>query len=448
MLGLDILKFVNTHLRTNLALAWPLAINVLLVQSMLMIDTLLVAPLGEVPVAAMGIAAAILAFALGIELAIGNGIQLLVGRAYGANKSADLVVAFWVGLFVNLFTAVAFFAILSGFDDDIVAALTSNPAVEQRVLSYLGITKYIVIITAFTQVCTAFYNGRGDTKVTLKGYLIEIPLNAILSYFLIYGVGGNAGLGLEGAALGSLTAVFLRATYFTGVLLLDKRVHLRYPRGRPLHAEMGPQLAEILPIAANFFVLFIGASVYQLLFAQLALSSFVAITLIFPWLRIGTQVISAWAQASAINISQALGNNTTQHLAAFVSVCIRTALGLSLAVAVLFFIFSQFIQFIYPNIEPATYAALSVIAPLYILLPIVRGYNSVSANILRALGESKRVLKLHFVTQWLISLPVCAVLILYCDVSLFWAFAIMPIEELLKTFHFYRYTRMKLDSEY
>ena len=81
----------NTYIRKNIALAWPLAVNALLVQSMLMIDTLLVAPLGDLPVAAMGIATVIVAFVLGIQIAIGNGIQLLVGRAFGANSHVILL---------------------------------------------------------------------------------------------------------------------------------------------------------------------------------------------------------------------------------------------------------------------------------------------------------------------------------------------------------------------
>lgn len=445
-----ILTNTKTQLQKNLALAWPLAVNVLLVQSMLMIDTLLVAPLGELPVAAMGIATAILMFALGIELAIGNGIQLLVGKAYGSKRQADIAVAFWVGLFVNVSTALFFFAALVFCGPEMVAALTDNAVIETKVLSYLAITKYIVLFTGFTQVCTAFYNGCGNTKITLKGFVIEVPVNAVLSYVLIYGLGAYNGLGFEGAAWGSLAAVFLRTAYFFVVLKLDNTVDLSYPQERPFRAEMRPQMAEIFPVAANFFVLFIGASVYQLLFAQLTLSSFVAITLIFPWLRIGTQFVSSWAQASAINISQTLGRSSVreeaQHLKEFVSACTRTALVLSLVVAALFFLLSQFIHLVYPNIEPETYSALAIIAPLYILLPIVRGYNALSGNILRALGETSRVLKLNFVVQWMISLPACALLILYFDVSLFWAFAMMPIEELLKTYHFFRYTQMKLSS--
>ena len=436
----------KTYLRKNLSLAWPLAINVLLVQSMLMIDTVLVAPLGEIPVAAMGIATAILAFALGVELAIGNGIQLLVGRAYGSKKQADLIVAFWVGLFINITTSLFFFFAVVFFGAEMVGALTDNADIERRVLSYLSITKYIILFTGFTQVCTAFYNGCGNTKITLKGFMFEIPINAILSYFLIYGIGSFNGLGLEGAAWGSLIAVSLRTIYFYVVLKLDNNVNLTYPQQRPFRVEMHPQAAEIFPIAANFFVLFIGASVYQLLYAQLDLSSFVAITLIFPWLRIGTQMVSAWSNASAINISQALGQNETQHLRPFISACTKATIALSLFVAVLFFLLSQFVHIIYPNVEAETYSALAIIAPVYILLPIIRGYNSLAGNILRALGESTRILKLHFITQWVISLPVCAVLILYFNVPVFWAFAMMLIEEILKTYHFHHYTQMKMQE--
>ncbi|MEP1386099.1 MAG: MATE family efflux transporter, partial [Paraglaciecola sp.] len=82
-------------------MAWPLAFNALLVQSMLLIDTFLVAPLGEHPVAAMGIAATIIAFVLGIEIAIGNGVQLLVGRAFGSKSQEDLAIAYRSGLVIN-----------------------------------------------------------------------------------------------------------------------------------------------------------------------------------------------------------------------------------------------------------------------------------------------------------------------------------------------------------
>jgi putative MATE family efflux protein len=408
---------------------------------MLMIDTLLVAPLGELPVAAMGIATTIVAFVLGIEIAIGNGIQLLVGRAFGSNNQSDLAVAYWSGLLINISTSFVFLFILTFFGTELLGFITDDAELARLAETYISITKYIVVLTAYTQVCTAFCNGRGNTKVPLKGFMLELPVNAFLSYFLINGFAGYEGLGVEGAAWGSLVAVFLRSVFLYFALKTDNKVDLTYPRHRHFWSEIWPQYAEIYPIAANFFVLSIGATVYQLLFAQLELFSFVAITLIFPWVRAGTQFPNAWAQASAISISQALGQKEIQNLKAFISSCTQVGMIISIIVAVLFFILSQCIQFIYPDIDPDTHLALMIIAPLYIVLPIIRAYNTVAGNILRALGNSNLVLKIHFVTQWAISLPVCAVLVLYFEVSIFWAFAMIPIEELLKTIPFYRYKK-------
>ncbi|MEP4099466.1 MATE family efflux transporter [Paraglaciecola sp.] len=425
-------------------MAWPLAFNALLVQSMLMIDTFLVAPLGELPVAAMGIATTIIAFVLGIEIAIGNGIQLLVGRAFGSKSQEDLSIAYWSGLVINITTSCVFLFTLTIFDTELIAMITDDMALASLVETYIAITKYIILITAYTQVCAALCNGCGKTRMPLQGFMLELPINALLSYFLINGFADRAGLGVEGAAWGSLLAVCIRAIYLYLALKMDTDVDLSYPKYRKLSDEIRLQFAEIYPIAANFFVLSIGATIYQLLFAQLDLFSFVAITLIFPWLRAGTQFPNSWAQALAISISQALGQKDTNNLNSFVTQATRVGLLISFVIALLFFALSQCIQTVYPNIDANTYTALMTIAPLYIVLPIIRAYNTVAGNILRALGNSNLVLKIHFITQWLVSLPICAILILYFDISIFWAFAILPIEELLKTFSFYRYKKFHM----
>jgi putative MATE family efflux protein len=438
----------NTYIRNNFSLAWPLAFNALLVQSMLMIDTLLVAPLGELQVAAMGIATIIVSFVFGMQIAISNGVQLLIGRAFGSKNQEDLAVAYWSGLFICVATSLVFFFVLTFFGTELTDIITDDKNLAKLVEKYISITKYIVLITAYTQVCTAFLNGYGKTQIPLKGFMIELPVNALLSYLLINGVYEYEGLGVIGAAWGSLIAVLLRATFLYLALNREQTINLTYPKSRLFWAEIKPQYAEIYPIAANYFVLFSGAVVYQLLFAQLELAAFVAITLIFPWLRAGTQFPNSWAHATAISISQALGQalgqKNTKDLKLFITNCTRVGMMISLIIAGLMFILSQYIQFVYPDIEFETQQALIIIAPLYIILPIIRAYNTVAGNILRAFGNSNLVLKIHFITQWVISLPICALLVLYFDVSIFWAFAMIPIEELLKTIPFYRLKKLHL----
>jgi len=406
-----------------------------------MIDTLLVAPLGELAVAAMGIATVIVTFVLGVEIAIGNGIQMLVARVHGSNNQLGIAITFWCGLIINVCTALVFLLLLSIFSPQLLALITDNKELATQTESYLAITKYLVLLTAYTQVSTALFNGCGNTKLPLLSFMIELPFNAVLSYVLINGVADWTGLGLEGAAWGSVCAVVLRAVFLHVALLRNKSIDLSYPQHSALFSELPKQFAEIYPIAANFLILSIGATVYQLLFAQLNLFSFVAITLIFPWIRAGTQFPNAWAQASAISISKALGQNKQSDIKVFVPNSTQVGMLISICIAGLFYVLSQCILWVYPDIEPQTLQALALIAPLYIVLPIIRAYNTVAGNSLRALGYSNLVLKIHFITQWAIALPLCALLIVQFNVSIFWAFAILPLEELLKTLPFYIYKK-------
>ena len=440
----------QSYVKKNLSLAWPLALNGLLMQSMLMIDTLLVSPLGEIPLAAMGISTAIVAAILGIQMALANGTQLVLSRAVGAGNQASLSKGLWSGMFINGSVALLFWVLLTFFDLPLIAALTDNVSLHQEISDYLNISKYIILFTAITQVMIALFNGLGKTKIPFKGYLIELPMNALFSYVLIHGYSFSegmtlTGLGVQGAAIGSIIAITVRMIYLGLYVYIDPDLMLTTPRRDiSMLRNIRSHFIEIFPIAANVTILLIGATVYQLLYSQLDINAYVAITLVMPWIRAGTQFIAAWSHSSAITISQAIGSKKMDDLTKNVDTSIDIAVIISAICAVLFAVMSFFMVDIYPELDDTTYQALAVIAPLYIFLPIVRGYNTVHGNILRAVGKTTAVFKINFTGQWIISIPLCAFIILGLDASIFWAFAIQPFEEVVKALPFRQLARKSL----
>ncbi len=428
------------YVRENLSLAWPLALNALLMQSMLIIDTLLVSPLGEFPLAALGIATTIIAFFLGVQFAIGNGTQLVVGRIAGAGNRQGLHAALGNGVLISFSAAVVFVVVIWIFGESLIAALSSDEQIREHADAYLAIAKYVFLVNAVSQTLTVFLNGQSDTKTTFKVYLIEVPVNALVSYLLIYGVQSLSfeGLGVSGAALGSLLAVCFRLSALS--VSVVRRPVMKGFRLSDRFTTPGirSHLNEIVPIATNYVVLSLGVMVYQLLFSQLDLYSYVAVTLIFPWLRIATQSIVAWAQANSISITQAIGSGNSADVRTIVKSCIRVGFIMACFVCLALFGLSQAVPAIYPKVEGQTLAAMASIAPLYILLPLVRTYNTIAGNSLRAMGKSVQVLKVHFFTQWLVVLPLCALFVLYFELPLFWAFALLPAEEIIKAVPFYR----------
>ncbi|MGZ9899264.1 MATE family efflux transporter [Shewanella gaetbuli] len=439
---------LSPYVRRNISLAWPLALNALLMQSMLMIDTLLVSPLGEIPLAAMGIATTIVAFIMGIQMALANGSQLVMSRAVGSQNSLSLAKACWSGMSINFAVAFIFWILLVVFEQPLVNLITDNPQLQVEVIRYLSVAKYVVLLNAITQVCIALFNGLGKTKIPFKGYLIELPINACLSYVFIYGTAVTPELGVVGAAVGSLAAIFVRFVYLALCVKtlpdLDLKLKVDVPEGLN---NIRKHFVEIFPVAANVTMLSIGVSVYQLLYSQLSINAYVAITLVLPWMRAGGQFITAWAHSSAITISQAIGSKQLADLEENVNVSIKLAVLISIVTMIFFFVLSFFIADIYPDMKAETYQALAIIAPIYIFLPLVRGYNTVHGHVLRAMGHTTAVFKINFTGQWVISIPLCALLILYFDASIFWAFAIQPFEEIIKAYPF-RYLARKAVKEF
>ncbi|MDO6620762.1 MATE family efflux transporter [Shewanella sp. 6_MG-2023] len=440
----------QSYVKKNLSLAWPLALNGLLMQSMLMIDTLLVSPLGEIPLAAMGIATAIVAAILGIQMALANGTQLVLSRAVGSGNKQTLSKAFWAGMMINCSVGLLFWILLTLFDRPLIGLLTDNVLLQQEIASYLVISKYIILYTALTQVMIALFNGLGRTKIPFKGYLIELPINAVLSYLLIHGYQFSdtiaiEAMGVQGAALGSIIAISVRLMYLGSYMKFSPVIEITLPdKNTSMSRNIRLHFIEIFPIAANVTMLMIGVTVYQLLYSQLDINAYVAITLVMPWIKAGTQFIAAWSHSSAITISQAIGSNKMDDLSKNVDTSIDIAVVISVICAMLFGLMSIFIADIYPHLDAATYQALAVIAPLYIFLPIVRGYNTVHGNILRAVGKTTAVFKINFTGQWVISIPLCALIILVFDGSIFWAFAIQPFEEVVKALPFRQLARKSL----
>ncbi|MCA0936937.1 MATE family efflux transporter [Vibrio alginolyticus] len=437
----------QSYIRKNLSLAWPLALNALLMQSMLMIDTFLVTPLGEVSLAAMGIATTVISFVLGIQMALANGSQLVLSRAVGSGKSFSLNKGFWAGLIINVCVAIIFWTLLAAFDDALISYLTDNKLLYAETQRYIGVAKYIIIFNAITQVMIALFNALGRTKVPFKGYLIELPINVAMSYMLIHGVFSFEGIGVQGAAAGSLVAIALRLLYLTMCIKVDDSIVLSMNRlDASLKSNILNHFKEIFPVAANVTMLQTGATIYMLLYSQLTLNAYVAMTIVMPWIKAGAQFITAWAHSSAITISQAIGSRQMDELRKNVDISIDMSVTISIVSAVLFFALSFVLPDLYPDLAPDTYLALSAIAPLYIFLPVVRGYNTAHGHILRALGKTTEVFKINFTGQWIISIPLCALAILYLDLSIFWAFAVMPFEEVVKAWPFRHLARKALNE--
>lgn len=204
-------------------------------------------------------------------------------------------------------------------------------------------------------------------------------------------------------------------------------------------------LDEVIPIVANFIVLLSGQLVLQALFAQLSVSSYAAITLILPWIQIGSLFVNSWAQSSTIIVSQSLGQKNYRAIPDFVNQSKLVATAMSLLMVLGFYLFSLSLPYLYANLTAETIAALAMIAPCYIFIPIFRTNNMFCGNMIRAMGESYLIVRINIITLLCISIPICALLI-HLGAPLFMVFGIIIFDEMLKFYFFQRTLTNKLNQ--
>jgi len=442
---LTMLLISTENFKKNAALAWPLALNAILVQSMVLIDLMMIAPLGEIPVNALGIAAAIIAFFIGTQFALANGTQMLIARAVGGENQSRLIDAIVIGGLINITFTLAIFLFIAVSGGSLLVLVVDDLRVRADVSAYIEVSMWMLLASSITQVIIAYFNGSGRTRIPLYGFVIEMPINIALSLVLIYGLWGFPELGIKGAAIGSLIAVLIRAAYLIICMQRDRIPNLLEGMRKLKRGNIKAHLTETMPIAANHVVLAGGMMMYQLLFAQLGVYAYAAIALVMPWIRLGSHFTNAWSQATVIHISQYRGRGETHLIPLFLQQTVRVTLIAAVLLCLAFALLNLILPWLYPAMDERTLVALSVIAPVYVLRPLNQAFNTFCGHTLRALGESVQVLKLHIIVQWLICLPILAVLI-YIQAPLIYAFSVILLEEGLKTLSFRRQLKRKMSQ--
>ncbi|MBT5876424.1 MAG: hypothetical protein HOH43_23575, partial [Candidatus Latescibacteria bacterium] len=203
-------------------LAYPIILANMSETLMGVVDTYMVAQLGKVEVAAVGLGSMMAWLFYLPFLGLAMGVNTFVSQSFGAKRFLECGRMTWQGLHVavvagiiitlSLFLAPWLFELAK---PSARVQLLGTQYMQYRLLDGLGLTIGMTI--------ASFLRGIGDTRTPMKiGIAINL-INILLNYGLIYGNFGLPRMGVEGSALGSAIAglsggamyliLFFRARY-------------------------------------------------------------------------------------------------------------------------------------------------------------------------------------------------------------------------------------------
>ena len=421
-------------------MAWPLALKMIMLHGIVVIDALLVSPLGETALAALGLAGAVAGLVLGSLGAFSQATQIRLAQAFGADSEIRLKTGFYCGLIINLAVACIGLVLVLILGEPIISGLAHSEQVATQSLRYLYVFVIVFFAEGISQCIGSYFNGCGKTRIPFFSYLISLPINVGVSLVLIHGLFGLPALGVLGAALGTVVAVMIRVLYMGGAFWHDTGAFqkvLQWSDGT-LVPSIKAHLRFAWPIAGTFVSITIGNQVCVLIYANLSIYEFAAMTLIMPWVQVAGTVGMSWAQATGIIVAQLLGRMVTgAELDRFLGRAFKGALIAAGCVAVIYGVVCLGSAWIYSGLDGQTRTALLSFLPILLILPFPKGSNAICGQTLRAAGDTVYVMTLFIVSQWAVKVPATALLILVFEAPVFWVFSLFLVDELVKfpSFH-------------
>ncbi len=427
--------YAAPNTKTVFDMAWPLAVKAVMLHGIVVIDAYLVSSLGENALAAMGLASALAGMLLAFLFAFSSATQIRIAQGFGTSETRRLKSGVASGLTVNLTASGVGLILIWVFAERIITSLAHTPEIAADALSYLLVLSVLFIGEAFSQCLGSFFNGCGKTRIPLYSYALSLPINIVVSILLIHGLFGFPELGLVGAAVGSSIAAVIRVTFLAAVFYKTESATLLEPgwQNGSFPAALKRHLVFSLPIVATFVSAGISNQICMLLYANLSVVEFAAMTLILPWIMVAGTIGMSWAQSTGIIIAQMLGGRADSDLLdAFLGNAWRGVFVAAGLVAGIYLTVCLLADSIYSGLQADTTAALLGFIPVLLLLPFPKSSNAICGNTLRAAGDTVYVMYLFVGTQWLFKVSLTALLTLYLDVGVTWIIAVLLIEEIVK----------------
>ncbi len=257
-------------------IAWPSALEALLVATIGAVDTMMVGTLGKDAINAVGITNQPKFVLLAMIFSLNTGITAVTARRKGQNNQKEANRTIRAGII--LCTAISLLVSLLGYlyAKPILLLAGAQKSYLSDAMIYFRVLMFSIPFTALNLTINAAQRGCGKTRISLITNVISNVINIIFNYLLINGIGSFPQLGVKGAAIATAMGAFV-AFCISLITLFNRNGYLsfHYKAGWYLHKKL---LQPIFKVSSSAFVeqvfLRIGFLAYAAIIARLGTTEF------------------------------------------------------------------------------------------------------------------------------------------------------------------------------
>ena len=251
-------------------IAVPVALQNLLTTTGSMVDTMMIASLGQTEVGAVGLCAQFSSLMFSGYWGFVGGGMLFFSQYWGAKDDDGINRSYGLTLSCMMSVGFLFFLLAVCFPETVMRLYTDKESIQRIGVEYLRIAGFGYPLMVFSMAMAALLRCTGRVRIPLWGSIAGVFTNIALNWVLIFGHLGLPAMGVRGAALATVfaqavncTVILVAARRSGHAYLLAVRRHFRWSR-RFVQAY----LKKCFPILCNEVLIGVGNMVINIVLGR------------------------------------------------------------------------------------------------------------------------------------------------------------------------------------
>lgn len=251
-------------------IAIPVALQNLLTTTGSMVDTMMIASLGQTEVGAVGLCAQFSSLMFSGYWGFVGGGMLFFSQYWGTKDHEGINRSYGLTLTCMMTVAFTFCALATLFPEAVMRLYTDKESIQQIGVEYLRIAGFAYPLTVLSMAMAALLRCTERVRIPLYGSIASVTVNVLLNWVLIFGKLGFPAMGVKGAALATVIAqgvcvlvVALLAKRGGHPYLLAVRRHFRWNQ-----ALIVSYFRKCFPILMNEILIGVGNMVINIVLGR------------------------------------------------------------------------------------------------------------------------------------------------------------------------------------
>jgi len=435
-------KKSQSFTRTMLSIAIPVTLQNLLFSSFTLVDTLMIGSLGDLPLAAVGMAGKWTWFYGIVLFGFTSGAAVFIAQYFGADDRAGIHRTYGLMTIGTMAAAMVFSLLALLVPERIIGLLSSDPEAIKTASVYLRIIALAYPFQALRRSAGTLLQSTQRVVIPFIGAVCSVVTNIVLNAVLIFGLFGFPALGVAGAAIASVTAaiVDMAVVFVAGYA---KRTMVRAPLSAMLdiNRDFIRQYIRIgAPAMFNETLWALGNLIYSAIYGHMGTEAYAAITVVRSIEDLTCVGIFGLCSSCAVMIGSLIGQKRIEDTKRCAWYHLKLTVILSAVIGLGVVFFRGQIMSLFGVSDVVRVDAASVLL-IYGLDMVMRNLPYMMVvGIFRAGGDSKYGLIVDAVTAYLIGIPLTAFAGLVLGLSVPATYLIMYlVEDVLKVFIYGRH---------